>query len=187
MTRRYILSAIGGTRWVISMAEITRISGLFLAVLLSTSVALAQSGGPAPALSPEEVTVDRESVRCISARAIRDTEAIDNRNIVFRLRNGDYFLNTLISRCENLERTNRISFTTSSGRLCSADLIGVIQPFANANRPIGSCGLRRFFPITEEEAALMGVEEAERRGVPQMEVENPNAEDSQSGDLELEN
>ncbi len=157
-------------------------TGTALVFVLAASVALAQSGGPPPALSPDEVTLNRESVRCISAGAIRETDAIDNRNIVFRLRNGDYFLNTLISRCENLERTNRISFTTPSGRLCSGHLIGVIQPFSNANRPIGSCGLRRFFPVSEEEAALLGVEEAERRGVPQMEVENPNAEDSPSGE-----
>lgn len=168
------------------MAGITRTSGLFLAAYLSASVTLAQTGGPAPALTPEEVTSNRESVRCISAGAIRDTESLDDRNIVFRLRNGDYYLNTLISRCENLERTNRISFTTPSGRLCSGHLIGVIQPFANANRPIGSCGIRRFFPVSEEEAALLGVEEAERRRIPQMEVENPNAEDPEPGDVELE-
>ncbi len=143
---------------------------------------LAQSGGPAPALTPEEVTSNRESVRCISAGAIRETESLDDRNIVFRLRNGDYYLNTLISRCENLERTNRISFTTPAGRLCSGHLIGVIQPFGNANRPIGTCGLRRFFEVSEQEAALLGVEEAERRGIPQMEVENPNDEESESED-----
>jgi hypothetical protein len=55
-----------------------------------------------------------------------------------------------------------------------------------ANRPIGSCGLRRFFPVSEEEAALLGVEEAERRGIPQMEVDNPNAEDPEPEDVELE-
>jgi hypothetical protein len=168
------------------MAGTIRRTGLFLALLLSATVALAQSGGPAPALTPEEVTSNRESVRCISAGAIRETESLDNRNIVFRLRNGDYYLNTLISRCENLERSNRISFTTPSGRLCSGHLIGVIQPFSNANRPIGSCGLRRFFPVSEEEAALLGVEEAERRGIPQMEVDNPNAEDPEPEDVELE-
>ena len=168
------------------MAGTIRRTGLILAILASSSVAFAQSGGPAPALTPEEVTSNRESVRCISAGAIRDTESLDDRNIVFRLRNGDYYLNTLISRCENLERTNRISFTTPSGRLCSGHLIGVIQPFANANRPIGSCGIQRFFPVSEEEAARLGVEEAERRGIPQMEVENPNAEDPESEDIELE-
>ena len=153
---------------VTGMARTTITTGLIVSAVLTTS----QSAGQAPATA-EELTLDRESVRCISAGAIRETDVIDDQTIVFRLRNGDYYLNILNSACWSLEREGRFSFSTPSGRLCSSDMINVIQPFTGSANAAG-CGLRRFFPLTETEAELLGIEESERRGGPQMEVENPN-------------
>ncbi|HEY5622804.1 MAG TPA: DUF6491 family protein, partial [Gammaproteobacteria bacterium] len=111
---------------------------------------------------------------------IRETTAINDRTIVFRLRNGDYFLNEMNSGCDGLERENRISFSTPSGRLCNADMIGVIRSLGGGRVSNTGCGLRRFYPITQEEAELLTVDEEERRAQPGFEVENPNAEDDDS-------
>jgi hypothetical protein len=124
--------------------------------------------------------MDRESVRCISSGAIRATNATDDHTIVFRMRNGDYYMNVLISGCDGLERRNRFSYSTLSGRLCSGNMISVIRTSgpASPSAAVG-CGLKRFFPITEDEAVLLGVDEVERRGQPQMDVENLNEENEE--------
>lgn len=149
-------------------------TGFILSAILSTSVVLAQDTGEGEEISADELILDRESVRCISAAAIRETDAIDDQTIVFRLRNGDYFVNVLDIRCDSLERRNRFSFSTPSGRLCSGNMISVVRSFGGASTSAVGCGLRRFFPITAAEAELLSVGEVEGAGQPQIEVENPN-------------
>jgi hypothetical protein len=131
-------------------------------------------------LTPDDLTMDRESVRCVSSGAIRATNAVDNNTVVFRMRNGDYYMNVLISGCDGLERRNRFSYSTPSGRLCSGNMISVVKTSARAgpSSAVG-CGLQRFFPITEDEAVRLGVDEVARRGQPQMEVENPDEEQAE--------
>ena len=155
---------------------ITTNTGFILSVILSTSAVLAQDAGEVEELTADELILDRESVRCISTAAIRETNAINDHTIVFRIRNGDYFLNMLDIRCYGLERRNRFSFSTPSGRLCSGEMINVIGSFDSASTSAVGCGLRRFFPITEAEAELLSVDEVKRPGQPRIEVENPSEE-----------
>jgi len=155
---------------------ITTNAAFILSVILSTSVVLAQDAAEGEELTAEELTLDRESVRCISAAAIRETTAIDDQTIIFRLRNGDYYVNALDIGCDSLARRNRISFSTPSGRLCSGNMISVVRSFSGPSTSSVGCGLRRFFPITELEAKRLSGEEIERSDQPQVEVENPNEE-----------
>lgn len=155
-------------------------SCLILSAVLSTGVVFAQGAGQEKDVTPDDLALDRESVRCISSGAIRATDAIDDNTIVFRMRNGDYFMNVLISGCDSLERRNRFSYSTPSGRLCSGNMISVIRGAspASASSAVG-CGLQRFFPITDVEAELLGVDEVRRRGQSQIDVENPNEDEEE--------
>lgn len=156
---------------------------LLLLGILIGGMSLAQDeAAEAEAMDGEAVeeadpALDREGERCISTRAIRDTDIVDARTILFRMRGGEYYVNHLTNSCRGLLRERRFSYRTSVGRLCSVDSIRVIEQFGGSIREGMSCGLGAFYPVTEEEADLMKVETAERRGRPRMTVENPNATD----------
>jgi hypothetical protein len=49
-------------------------------------------------------------------------------------------------------RENRISYKTSTNRLCDVDLITVLEQFGAGLRPGFTCPLGDFIPITQEEA-----------------------------------
>jgi len=154
---------------------------LVLALFLSGAV-LAQSDAPQAAEATQEVgedqALDREGERCISTRAIRETDIVDERTILFRMRGGDIYVNELANDCRALLRERRFSYRPAAGRLCNVDTIRVLEQFGGTLREGRACGLGAFYPISEEEAELLKVEARARRGQPQIGVENPNAEDA---------
>lgn len=168
----------------------TLISAFALAFLLACA-ALAQDSPADPPADPEpsadevfdeDFSIDREGERCINTRNIRDTDIIDERTILFRLRGNDYYVNYLRNACRGLLREERFSYRTSGGRLCSVDTIRVLEQFGGFIQEGMSCGLGMFYPVTEEEAELIALEPEERRGRPRFGVRNPNAEDGENGD-----
>ena len=159
------------------------VSSAFLALmfLLSGAAVLAQEGAAeteAVGETEEDLTFDREGERCISTRAIRDTQIIDDRTILFRMRGGDVYVNNLTNTCRGLRRERRFSYRPTAGRLCDVDTIRVIESFGGVIQEGIACGLGSFYPITGEESEPLKAEAAERRGSrPQIKVENPNAQD----------
>ena len=148
---------------------------------LTTNVLLAQDapdGADAPVyvLDEEDFAIDREGERCVNVRNIRDTDILDERTILFRMRGGDYFVNYLRHDCPGLAREERFSYRISGGRLCQVDMIRVIEQFGGFIQEGMSCGLGVFYPITEEEAEFLALEPEERRGRPAIGVTNPNAD-----------
>ena len=159
---------------------------LSFALLFSGGV-LSQDDAAEDAAAEEEgagqaFTLDREGERCITTQSIRETDIIDERTIVFRMRGGDYYVNNLSYRCRGLVREDRFSYRVTAGRLCNVDTIRVIEQFGGRIQEGIGCGLGLFYPITEEEVELMSVEARERRGGPQIEVENPNEGEDQGDD-----
>ena len=139
-----------------------------------------QRGSPVYELDEEDFAIDREGERCISTRNIRDTDILDERTILFRMRGGDYFVNYLRNDCPGLVREERFSYRSSGGRLCQVDMIRVLEQFGGFIQEGMSCGLGVFYPISEEEAEFLALEPEERRGRPRIRVSNPDA----SGDGE---
>ena len=161
------------------------ISSVFLALMLLLSGAVLAQDDGAEAEAAEEteqdLTFDREGERCISTRAIRDTQIIDDQTILFRMRGGDVYLNNLANNCRGLRRERRFSYSPTAGRLCDVDTIRVLEDFGGVIQEGMACGLGSFYPITEEESELLRVEARERRrgSRPQIRVENPNAYDEE--------
>ena len=146
---------------------------------LATSVALAQDSPdgadpPVYELDEEDFAIDREGERCITTRNIRDTDILDARTILFRMRGGDYFVNYLRHDCPGLAREERFSYRTTGGRLCQVDTIRVLEQFGGFIQEGMSCGLGVFYPISEEEADFLALEPEERRGRPAIRVSNPD-------------
>ena len=148
---------------------------------------------PAFELDEDDFAIDREGERCIITRNIRNTDILDERTILFRMRGGDYYLNYLRNDCPGLVREERFSYRTTGGRLCQVDTIRVLEQFGGFIQEGMSCGLGVFYPITTEEAEFLALEPGERRGRPPIRVTNPNArqdgetagndgEDTESGD-----
>ncbi|MFL2545970.1 MAG: hypothetical protein ACJ0SL_01185 [Candidatus Rariloculaceae bacterium] len=162
--------------------RITIRMGLVFSLIISSSVVYAQADGGQPCISPEEITEEHESVRCISIRAIRELTAVDDQNLVFELRNGDYYLNKMSSLCDSAKRTNRFSFDAPSGRLCNADMINVVRLTSGAATSTVGCGLTRFYSISEAEAAMLGVRDADPSGPGVIKEEDPNAEADEYGE-----
>jgi hypothetical protein len=104
------------------------------------------------ALAQQEGVFDRTPRDCISVISIDSTEAVDDQNIIFRMRGNTVYRNHLPQRCPNLERENRISYQVRSGRLCSIDTITVLEQFGGIGlQPGFTCRLGEFVPLSPEE------------------------------------
>ncbi len=133
----------------------------------------------APAASTfaeDDGDVDEGGERCIDTRRLSNTQIIDKQNILFHMRDRTIFHNELPRSCPGLRPGKTISYRTSIGRLCSNDLITLLDNFGMGLSRGPSCGLGKFRPISEEEAqALRGGEETEiePKPVPPAEPEEP--------------
>jgi hypothetical protein len=128
----------------------------------------------APALADEDA--DETGERCVDTRNISRTEVIDSQHILFYMRDRTIYHNELPYRCSGLRRSSTLSYRTSISRLCSSDIISIVDDHGfGLSRGI-SCGLGRFDPIAREEArAVRGEHDIEPEPVPPADPEEPAA------------
>jgi hypothetical protein len=106
---------------------------------------------------------DRTPQDCVSVSNIDQTEAIDDQNLIFRMRRNDQvYRNHLPRRCPGLERENRIAYQTRGGRLCSIDTITVLEQFGAGLRDGFTCRLGEFVPLSPEEIEDLDLRERGR-------------------------
>jgi hypothetical protein len=154
-----------------------------------TTVLLLQASSPR-AQGEEEIDFDfdRTPKKCITTSRIRDTDIIDDRTIVFRMRgNREVYRNYLPRECPGLERNDRFSHRTMNGQLCDIDTITVLEQFAGRINESFTCRLGEFIPITREEAEELELEKegqgGRRRAISSEPVELPDgAEDEQDAE-----
>jgi len=99
--------------------------------------------------------LDREGERCINTSRIRNSHVVDDKTILFYMRGGGVYRNTLRYNCNGLKRVNRFSYTVTTNRLCAVDSITVLVSFGGSVTPGISCGLSEFYAISEEEADFL--------------------------------
>jgi hypothetical protein len=92
---------------------------------------------------------------CLQLIAIDGINIIDNRHLGFRLRNGDYYLNQLPQSCPWLVRNRAIMYSTPITRLCSRDIIYVLDNVGGGFQQMGSCGLGTFRSVSAEEIQML--------------------------------
>jgi hypothetical protein len=122
--------------------------------LFSASTALAQDDG----------AFDRTPRDCITVSRIDQTEALDDQNILFRMRGKEVFRNHLPRKCPGLERENRIAYRTTAGRLCSIDTITVLEQWGVGFRDGFTCRLGEFVPLSPAEIEELEALEDGRAG-----------------------
>ena len=99
----------------------------------------------AATLSSQAVAAPRQAAQdCVPINQIRSTRVIDDRNIDFEMSGGRVLRNRLPQACSGLGFERRFSYRTSLSRLCSLDIINVLD---SNGRPGASCGLGRFVPV----------------------------------------
>jgi hypothetical protein len=133
-----------------------------------------------------EASFDRTPRDCVTVTDIRRTVAVDDHTILFYLRGGNrVYRNYLPRECPGLVRENRISYKTSTSRLCDVDLVTVLEQFGGGLRPGFTCPLGEFTPITQEEAEDLLVAKEDlgrkRRSIKSKPVELPPAEAAPQG------
>lgn len=79
-----------------------------------------------------------EFKRCIRNSDIRRTKVLDDTHIIFEMRNKKFFLNSLNNRCVKLGFAGRFAYSVSGNRICSKDLIAVLDLAGS------SCSLGQF-------------------------------------------
>jgi hypothetical protein len=122
------------------------------------SAAAEQDGAPAASAAPDaKADFDRTPTDCIAVTNIKQTAVIDDSTILFYMRGGSKvtYRTALPQACPNLARENRFSYKVPINRLCSSDLITVLEQFGVGLRDGFTCRLGLFYPIPYEEAELL--------------------------------
>lgn len=94
---------------------------------------------------------DRTPQDCVVVSSIDETEAVDDQNIIFRMRGNKVYRNHLPRKCPGLERENRFMYETRGGRLCSIDTITVLEQFGVSLQRGFTCRLGEFVPLSPDE------------------------------------
>jgi hypothetical protein len=145
--------------------------------LLAAASAFGQDG-------EEEGAFDRTPEDCIIVSRIDQTDAIDDQNIIFRMRGDDVYRNTLPSKCPGLARENRIAYETRSSRLCKVDTITVLEDFGVGFRPGFTCRLGPFVPLSAAEVEDLELKKKGEAGQQAIETSSVELERDDAGEPE---
>jgi hypothetical protein len=84
---------------------------------------------------------------CVELNRIKSTQVLSDRIIDFEMRDGRVLRNVLPGSCPGLAFNEGFSYSTSLSRLCSVDIITVLERAGGLRRG-ASCGLGPFQPVT---------------------------------------
>jgi hypothetical protein len=121
-------------------------------VILGAALCLLTLTPTASSFAQDEGDVDEGGERCIDTRRISSTRIVDKQNILFYMRGAVIYHNELPRACMGLRTGKTISYRTSLSRLCSNDLITLLDSFGMGMSRGPSCAIGKFRPVTKEEA-----------------------------------
>lgn len=114
-----------------------------------------QDSGQTPPASAPAAETAREGAApagesCLSIARIREARPVSDDRIDFVTRGGEVYVNHLPNSCPGLGFERAFTYSTSLSRLCSTDIIQVVQQ--GGGPALGaSCGLGRFVPAGREQ------------------------------------
>jgi uncharacterized protein DUF6491 len=148
---------------------------------LATALLPLLAGASVLGQDDQEGAFDRTPQDCITVTRIDQVEAVDDQNLLFKLRGHNVYRNTLPSKCPNLARENRIAYETRTSRLCKVDLITVLESYGVGFRPGFTCRLGAFVPLSPaevEDLELLKKGEVGQRAIETTEVEVERADEA---------
>jgi hypothetical protein len=117
---------------------------------LAAALVVAAGAQPAAAQKKDDPPGDRPQ-RCISLLNLDRTDVVDNRTILFHMRNGRIYLNHLSRDCPGLEREKRFMYSPTSTQLCEVDGVTVIEKWGFGFTRGFTCSLGEFHPLSKSE------------------------------------
>jgi hypothetical protein len=105
--------------------------------MLSTLLLMASLAGD---VLPVQTTFARATRDCVSTTFLKSTAVLDDQRILFELRDGSVWQNTLDSRCPMLGFSEAFSYQARGAQLCDLDTITVFEPHISG----ATCGLGKF-------------------------------------------
>ena len=116
-------------------------------VLMISALLLASGGVQAAKPSLDKELAGRtpgKAQACIQQSWIDQTDVFDDGSILYHMKAGPDYLNTPSPRCAALRSSAGLISRTTTGQLCSGDIVEVVDFASHFN--YGSCGLGDFVP-----------------------------------------
>ncbi len=129
----------------------------------SNTAALVAAASLSVALSPAAAADDETAEDCVQLNWIQRTEVVSDYSIVFYMRDGRIFLNSMPRRCPQLGHEKRFMYSVPQNRLCRSDTITVLSNFGFGLEPAASCVLSAFTPISKAAAEALKAEGEDAR------------------------
>jgi len=114
------------------------------ALVTAADVATDKMTQPMPKQMAEYTRTD-ETRNCLGLPRIDRSDVWDDGHILFTMRNGDLWLNTLPRQCSRLGREASFMYENAINQLCKMDIITVLDTSTNIKGP--SCSLGDFQKI----------------------------------------
>jgi hypothetical protein len=93
-----------------------------------------------------------EGKECIPLTQIRETKAIDDQTIIVYGGANQAYKNQLPNKCNGLRSADSYMYKTSESRLCSLDVITILNRYGGSFSQGASCGLGKFERIDRKTA-----------------------------------
>ena len=89
---------------------------------------------------------------CVRHSNLKRTKILDDRNILFVMRNGEIYHNPLPHECPSVRRNSLLNYQIANGQLCEGSTFTVLWQVGTNWVPAFVCPLGKFVPISEDEA-----------------------------------
>ncbi len=122
-----VIAALAATQTPVTQTPVTQTAAIEAPVVMETLVVVE---------TPASNTRD-----CLTTHTLRSTAVLDDQTILFQLRDGSVWKNTLDFSCPSLGFNEAFSYESHGSQLCDLDIIKVFEPFGNSG---ASCGLGKF-------------------------------------------
>ncbi len=96
-----------------------------------------------------------DAQNCVPLVSVDRTDVVDDRNILFFMKDGRVLLNRLRNRCPELKVEESFMYRITMNRICHLDSITVLRNIGFGLGSGASCGLGKFYPISPDEAKAM--------------------------------
>lgn len=126
---------------------------IFGACLLTLGVLAGAAWAADDELDEDDPLYDEiRPVHCVNLRQIDRTKVVDDKNILFYMKDDRIYRNRLPHRCAGLGFEESFMYRSTLNQLCDVDIITVLDDIGFGFRSGISCGLGMFYPIDEDMA-----------------------------------
>lgn len=93
--------------------------------------------------------------RCVPLASVDRSVVVDDRTLLFYMKDKTVLQNRLASECPGLARENRFSYRVAQSQLCALDAITVLEDRGFGFVETASCALGPFVPIDADDAKAL--------------------------------